>query len=63
MNTALDTFGLNLIAGENFSATDIGWRDLLIPSWPDKVIITRATAEALYPDDPDSALGKTLYIS
>ena len=59
----LDTLGLNLIAGENFSATDIGWRELTDTDWPDKVIITRAAAEALYPDDPDSALGSTIYVS
>jgi putative ABC transport system permease protein len=58
---ALDTLGLNLIAGENFSATDIGWRKLSDTGWDDKVIITRAAAEALYPDDPDSALGSTVY--
>jgi putative ABC transport system permease protein len=58
----LDTLGLNLIAGENFSATDIGWRELSDTDWPDKVIITRTTAEALYPDDPDSALGSTVYL-
>ena len=58
----LDTLGLNLIAGENFSATDIGWRDLTDTDWPDKAIITRATAQALYPDDPDSALGNTVYV-
>jgi putative ABC transport system permease protein len=60
---ALDTFGLNLLAGENFSATDIEWRERSATEWPDKTIITRATAEALYPDDPDGALGKTVYIS
>ncbi len=60
---ALDTFGLNLIAGENFSETDIEWRERGDTEWPDKAIITRAMAEALYPDDPDSALGKTIYIS
>jgi putative ABC transport system permease protein len=60
---ALDTFGLNLLAGENFSATDIEWRERSATEWPDKTIITRATAEALYPDDPDGALGKTIYIS
>lgn len=60
---ALDTFGLNLIAGENFSETDIEWRERGDTEWPDKAIITRALAEALYPDDPDSALGKTVYIS
>ena len=59
----LDTFGLNLVAGENFSATDIGWRELSSTDWPDKTIITRATAEALFPDDPEGALGKTVYIS
>jgi len=59
----LDTFGLNLVAGENFSATDIGWRERSSTEWPDKAIITRATAEALFPDDPEGALGKTVYIS
>ena len=59
----LDTFGLNLLAGENFSATDINWRGKGDTVWPDRTIITRAMAEALYPDDPDSALGKTVYIS
>jgi putative ABC transport system permease protein len=58
---ALDTLGLNLIAGENFSATDIGWRELSDTGWDDKIIITRAAAQALYPDDPDSALGNTVY--
>ena len=59
----LDTFGLNLLAGENFSATDIVWRERSDTSWPDKVIVTLATAEALFPDDPHSALGKTVYIA
>jgi putative ABC transport system permease protein len=59
----LDTYGLNLIAGENFSATDINWRGMEISNWPDKTIITRAMAEALFPDDALSALGKTVYIN
>jgi len=59
----LETFGLNLLAGEDFSATDIVWRERGDTQWPDKTIITRATAEAMFPDDPDSALGKTVYIS
>ena len=58
----LDTFGLNLIAGENFSATDIDWRELSDTGMPDKAIFTRAAAEALFPDDPDSALGNTVYV-
>jgi len=59
----LDTFGLNLLSGENFSTTDIVWRERSDTLWPDKTIITRAMAAALYPDDPDSALGKTVYIN
>lgn len=59
----LDTFGLKLLAGENFSATDVVWRERSDTSWPDKVIVTLATAEALFPDDPYSALGKTVYIA
>ncbi len=59
----LDTFGLNLIAGENFSATDIEWRERSATEWPDKTIITRDMAATLFPDNPDSALGQTVYIS
>lgn len=59
----LNTFGLNLLSGENFSPTDIVWRERSDTQWPDKAIITRAMAAALFPDDPDSALGKTVYIN
>jgi len=59
----LESFGLNLLSGENFSATDITWRELSDNQWPDRTIITRAMAATLYPDDPDGALGKTVYIN
>ena len=58
----LDAFGLNLVAGENFRATEIEWRERSSNEWPDRILITHAMAEALFPDDPDSALGKTVYI-
>ncbi len=60
---ALDTFGLNLLAGENFSVTEIEWRERGDTAWPGRAIITRAMAESLFPDDPDGALGKTVYIN
>jgi len=60
---AMETFGLNLLAGENFSATEVQWRNRGDTDWPDRIIITHAMAEALFPDDPDSALGKTVYIN
>jgi len=59
----IDTYDLKLVAGENFSRSDIGWRDRSDSSWPDKTIITQAMAEALFPDDWRSALGKTVYIN
>jgi len=60
---ALDTFGLNLLSGENFSVTEVEWRERGDTAWPGRAMITRAMAESLYPDDPDGALGKTVYIN
>jgi len=60
---AINTLGLELIAGENFSETDIQWRKSGQSTWPDKVIISKALALSLFPDDWNSALGKTIYIS
>jgi putative ABC transport system permease protein len=59
----LDTYDLKLVAGENFAPTDVNWRERSENEWPDKTLITRAMAETLFPDDPDSALGKTVYIN
>ena len=60
---ALETFGLNLLAGENFSVTEIEWRERGDTAWPGRAMITRAMAESLFPDDPEGALGKTVYIN
>jgi len=60
---AINALGLELIAGENFSETDIQWRKSGQSTWPNKVIITKALALSLYPDDWHSALGRTVYIS
>lgn len=59
----LETFGLNLVAGENFSPSEVEWRERSATEWPARILITRAMAAALYPDDPDSALGQTVYIN
>ena len=59
----LDTFGLNLLAGENFSVNEIEWRETGESEWPAKAMITQAMAKAMYPDDPDGALGRTVYIN
>ncbi len=59
----LDTFGLNLLSGKNFDATEIEWRERTANEWPANTIITQAMSEALFPDEPDGALGKTVYIN
>lgn len=58
---ALATLGLKLVAGRNFRADEmgqIGPRDKIAPP---VIIVTRAIAKKLFPDD--SALGKLAYIS
>ncbi|KGK01024.1 ABC transporter permease [Thalassotalea sp. ND16A] len=60
---AINTMGLELLAGENFSQTDIEWRASSQNNWPAKTIITKAMALALFPDDWQSALGQTAYIN
>jgi putative ABC transport system permease protein len=59
----LNTLDLELIAGENFSATDVRWREQGQSDWPDKVIMTRAMADELFPEEGwQQAVGKTVYI-
>ncbi|WP_299071652.1 FtsX-like permease family protein [uncultured Paraglaciecola sp.] len=65
----VDDHGINaldveIIAGENFAATDIGMREVGQVNWPDKTIITKAMAENLFPDIPyHSVVGKTVFIN
>ena len=60
----LSTLDLELLAGENFSATDIRWREPSDSKWASSGIVTQAFAEALFPDIPwQQAVGKTIYIS
>ena len=54
----LDAYGAHLIAGRNFSPGEIGLRDAdnETSQWPSVVIVTRALAEHLFPNE--TALGK-----
>ncbi|MFT4796914.1 MAG: putative ABC transport system permease protein [Sulfitobacter sp.] len=59
----LETLDLELIAGENFSSTDVRWRERAQSDWPDKIIITKVMADELFPDQSwQYALGKTVFI-
>ncbi|MCZ6643870.1 MAG: ABC transporter permease [Gammaproteobacteria bacterium] len=59
----INTMGVNLIAGENFSETEIEYRERSQTSWPPNIIISEAMASELFPDNPMAAVGKTVYIS
>ena len=65
----VDDHGINaldveIIAGQNFTATDIGTRVVGQVDWPDKTILTKAMAENLFPDIPyQSVVGKTVFIN
>lgn len=60
----LDTFGVSLVEGRNFSPTEVSWFD---PDsgqmWPPEAIITTAFARSLFPELPlVDIVGKTAYI-
>jgi putative ABC transport system permease protein len=60
----IETYGLELVAGENFAATDIGRYGLASTRWPSSGIISREAATTLFPDTPlDEVVGKTVYIN
>lgn len=64
----VDEHGLNaldveLIAGENFTTTDVNWNQGLQSEWPNKIIITQAMALKAFPDQQwQYALGKNLFM-
>ncbi|MFT5675695.1 MAG: putative ABC transport system permease protein [Paraglaciecola sp.] len=59
----IQTFDLELLAGENFAAHDVLWQDPSDNSWPAKIMLTKATAQALFgKQDWISAIGKTIYV-
>lgn len=60
---AVKALDLDVIAGDNFTATDVRWRARNQSDWPPVALITRALAESLFPDsDYAEVVGKTVYI-
>lgn len=58
---ALATLGLELIAGRDFTATDVNYRDDSIARGDNEIIVTLAMAEALFPGEGRQAIGRTVY--
>ena len=60
-SNALD---FDVIAGSDFNASDVRWRERNQTDWPDKALITKALAESLFPESPwQESVGKTVYIA
>jgi putative ABC transport system permease protein len=59
----LETFGLNLVDGENFAPNQVDWVRRELNEWPPVVIVTQALAEDLFPEHEGSYLGKTFYVN
>lgn len=60
----INTLDLELLAGENFTAQEIRFRDGTEEGWPANIIITEAMAMKLFPDIPSvKAVGKTVFIN
>jgi putative ABC transport system permease protein len=57
---ALDTLGVRLVAGRNFTASEIGEREASASPAAAGIIITRALAQRLFP--AGDAIGKSIYI-
>lgn len=59
----LDTMNLELIAGENFTATDMRYRSESGETLAEKTIITRALAENLFPDRTiNNVVGESIFL-
>jgi putative ABC transport system permease protein len=59
----LDSFGLELIDGENFAPEQVGWNSDTDDPWPATVIVSQALGEHLFPDHDGSYVGKTFYFN
>lgn len=60
---AIDAFGTRLAEGRNFTPDEVAWNDSESSTWPPLGIITRELADALFPDETGSIVGKTVYIA
>ncbi len=59
----IETLGTHLIAGENFTESDVTWRAPNTDDWPPKTIVTRALAAALFPnEDPLAIVGRSIIV-
>ena len=61
----VEAFGVNLIAGRNFTPTDVDWFDTESDDqWPPIAIVSKALAESMFPGlSPEEVVGRTVYVA
>jgi putative ABC transport system permease protein len=60
---AVDTFGTQLIEGQNFTPNQVVWNDPELNTAPPTGVISKALADALFPEATGSVVGKTVYVN
>ncbi|MEM1080734.1 MAG: FtsX-like permease family protein [Pseudomonadota bacterium] len=55
----IDALGVALVAGRNFTAAEIQWREARSSDMPAVIIVTQAMADSLFPEG--DAIGQTVY--
>ena len=58
----VETFAVDLVEGTNFMPNQVDWVNHEVNDWPPVVIVSRALAEDLFPDETGSYVGKTFYV-
>lgn len=58
-----ETFDVNIIDGKNFTPEQITWADPDDNTWPAYAIITEALGQEMWPDEPGSYVGRTMFIN
>lgn len=59
----INTLDVELIAGENFSPTEVTYRQSNDKQWPQNILLTVAAAKNLFPDlKPAEIVGQTVFI-
>ncbi len=58
---AIETLGVNLISGRNFTPDEMLYRDENSGQIPNVIMITQALSDQLFPDENETALGKTVF--
>ncbi len=59
----VETFDVDLVDGRNFAPNQVAWSVEDDNTWPAYGIITQALGEEMWPDEPGSYVGRTVYVN